>query len=65
MRKEIACPNYLAIGLGLLLLISFNGLVTKVNQGHMALQEIRKEIAYPNYLPIRPWFLLYLATMAL
>ena len=65
MRKEIACPNYLTIGLGLWLLISFNGLVTTVNQGHMALKEIRKEIAYPNNLPIRPWFLLYSITMAL
>ena len=45
--------------------MSFNGLVTTVNQGHMALQEIRKEIAYSNNLPIRPWFLLYLATIAL
>ena len=64
MRKEIACPNYLAIGPWPFAFNQLNGLVTTVNQGHMALQEIRKEIAYPNNLPKRPWFLLYSATMA-
>ena len=65
MRKEIDCPNNLAIGPWPFAFNQLQLLVTTVNQGHMALQEIRKEIAYPKNLPIRPLFLLYSATMAL